>query len=178
MHTIGVAARELDEVTVQTAEHIIGHVMIEKVRHNSHSLRLLARALGRPIRVDGCPFDEQEHHLVDDKTQFATSNKSYTYEIYHGCVDPQANQDESDAYRETQNNVIFIGVPTCGGTLSASASGVSGGVWSSGDYNDGMVFCWRRDIEAVAEVLIDLARTFLEYEKELNLSLSSSDSFP
>ncbi len=50
--------------------------------------------------------------------------KTYNFEIFEGCPDPVAFQDETDAFREKTPNVFFLGAITSGG-----------------DYNDGPVKC-------------------------------------
>ena len=53
-----------------------------------------------------------------------------------------------------KENVVFLGLQTCGGSL--------GGLTSTGDYNAGAVFCWRRDIEAMSLLIADLAKVFVQ----------------
>lgn len=157
----GVAARELNEHTVHNADQMVGHVIIEKVKYNKKAVDLLARALGKPTKVDGA-LVTAEWFAKNEWWRGVEwgGERGYSYELYHECTDPQADEDETDAYRETQRDVIFVGLSTCGGSLSGEVSGVEGGVMSSGDYNEERVFCWKRDIEAVSQVLIDLACTF------------------
>lgn len=103
----------------------------------------------------------------------------YTFEIWNECDDPQACEDETDAYREQVNHTVFLGLQTCGGrwevptSLSATGQGRSSGdgrgrgggegrvYVSNGDYNEGPVFCWKKDIDAVTSIVIDLAKAFV-----------------
>ncbi len=139
----GQSARSVDRDNVSNASNLIGHVVFEKVKHNENVMRLLMRLPGRLLTVDGC-----DAIPCDDPTP-----PPYTYEIWHGCNDPQASEDESDAYGRTQKDVVFLGVPTSGGRHAD--------LKSDGDYNDGPVFCWKKDVEAVTHVVIDLANLFL-----------------
>lgn len=68
-----------------------------------------------------------------------------SFDLYAGCPDPVANQDESDVYREKLKNVCFLGIPCRGG-----------------DYNATAVTATRRSVETAAEALVRFARTFSE----------------
>lgn len=85
---------------------------------------------------------------------FSEEKIDFTFEIWHECNDPQADQDETDAYRETQEDVIFLGLPTVGGSYRDCNS--------SGDYNAGGVFCWKRDIEAMSSFIVKLSNVFVK----------------
>jgi hypothetical protein len=66
-----------------------------------------------------------------------------SYELYEGCPDSVADEDECDVYTRKQQNVCFLGVPCRGG-----------------DYNSDEVSCKEASIAAVAEALIRLSSTF------------------
>lgn len=140
----GACSRSVSEDTIRNADKIRGHVIIEKVQRNEKILALLRLLPGLCMAVSGIPTPESGHDQED---------YSYTYEIYHHCNDPQAFEDETDAYKETQKNTFFIGIPTTGGS--------AGELTSDGDYNAGPVFCWKSDIEAVSMLLVDLANVFV-----------------
>ena len=142
----GQCPRKVNEVTVTEAPRVIGHVLFEKVSHNEKILRLIEKLPGQLIAIDGVP---QSAPYSNDLTP-----PPYTYEIWHHCNDPQATLDETDAYLETQENVVFLGVTTTGGVWK--------GMESTGDYNAGPVFCWKRDIESVSRAVVDLANVFVE----------------
>jgi len=69
--------------------------------------------------------------------------KGMSYDLYEGCPDPVANEDESDVYTQKLQNVFFLGIPCYGG-----------------DYNEGEVSCKESGVAAVTEALICLAATF------------------
>jgi hypothetical protein len=138
----GVESLPIDEKTVSEAHLKKGHVIFEKVKKNALVLELLEKALGSPLKVDG----------VEQKMSDAAEARSYSYEIWHECMDPQCFEDETDVYRKTQDAVVFLGVPTSGGKVH--------GLYSNGDYNGGPVFCWKKDVEAITQVIIDLSKTF------------------
>lgn len=142
----GVCPREVNEESVVNADSVIGHVLFEKVKHNEDLMRLIARLPGRLLAVDGVKMETES----DSEN---SPRPPYTYDIWHECNDPQAAADETNAYRETQRNVMFLGVATTGGGVGEYESG--------GDYNKEEVFCWRRDIEAVARVVVELANLFV-----------------
>jgi hypothetical protein len=66
-----------------------------------------------------------------------------SYDLYEGCPDPVANEDESDVYTQKLQNVFFLGIPCYGG-----------------DYNEAEVSCKESSVAAVTEALIRLAITF------------------
>jgi hypothetical protein len=69
--------------------------------------------------------------------------KGMSYDLYEGCPDPVANEDESDVYTQKLRNVFFLGIPCYGG-----------------DYNEAEVSCKESGAAAVTEALIRLAATF------------------
>lgn len=147
----GTCSRAVNEDTVVRARDLRGHVIIEKVRHNQKVLELLRLLKGRCTHISGYPSTDK--HFTKDDTAL------YTYEIYHFCNDPQAFEDETDAYGETQQNTVFLGLQTCGGTI--------GKLSSYGDYNAEPVFVWQNDIDALAMIIVELANAFIspEYQK-------------
>jgi hypothetical protein len=62
------------------------------------------------------------------------------YDLYEGCPDPVADEDESDVYREKLTRVFFLGIPCQGG-----------------DYNVKRVYCRERSIAAASRALARLA---------------------
>lgn len=141
----GESPRKVDEESVVNAKSVIGHVLFEKVKQNEDIMRLISRLPGRLLSVDGVKNETE--------SDIDASPPPYTYDIWHECNDPQATEDETDAYRETQKNVVFLGVTTTGGQI--------GELKSTGDYNEEEVFCWKNDIEAVSQVVIDLSKAFV-----------------
>jgi hypothetical protein len=69
--------------------------------------------------------------------------KGMSYDLYEGCPDPIANEDECDVYTQKLQNVFFLGIPCYGG-----------------DYNEAEVSCKESGVAAVTEALIRLAATF------------------
>jgi hypothetical protein len=145
----GVSPRSINLNCVMEAKHVVGHVIIEKVLHNKTVMKLLNMLSGKRTAINGIPCSNNEE-------EYCSKTHSYTYEIWDWCSDPQCFQDESDAYREKQKNVIFLGLPTTGGYLSKKFN-------SNGDYNEGPVFCWRKDIEAMSAIIIDLSTLFTKH---------------
>lgn len=97
-------------------------LVIEKCR--DESLRaFLAKAL------DGVPFD-----------------------LYEGCPDPIADEDEVDVYVKRIRRVFLLGIPCTGG-----------------DYNEEEVFCRKRSIAAATEAICRIAERFPEYCREHGL---------
>ena len=143
----GSCSRGVNESTVQHASTLIGHVVIEKVRNNSKVLALLDQLRGKRTHVSGIPVEGSQLGTTDDE------NVPYTYEIYNFCNDEHAYMDETEAYSETQDNTVFLGLQTSGGSYA--------GLESNGDYNDGPVFCWKRDIDALSLLIVDLANAFI-----------------
>jgi hypothetical protein len=135
----GVCSRRVCEETVVHAKDVVGHVVIEKIKHNERMVAFMAAAMGPPICVDGVA------------TGLAPT-RDYTYEYWNECNDPQADEDETDAYRDNHRHVFFLGLPTCGGSFEETRS--------HGDYNSEEVYCWRRDIDAVTKVVVDLSIAF------------------
>ena len=68
-----------------------------------------------------------------------------SYDLYEGCPDPVADQDESDVYREKLRKVFFLGIPCVGG-----------------DYNSDMVTARRGSVDAAAQAILQLAKAFSE----------------
>jgi hypothetical protein len=62
------------------------------------------------------------------------------FDLYEGCPDPVADEDESDVYREKLTRVFFLGIPCQGG-----------------DYNAKRVYCRERSIAAASRALARLA---------------------
>lgn len=124
----------------------LGHVVFEKVLNNPRILSMISRLSGKCVAKNGIPIQ------VPLQTIYSSP---YTYEIWDWCGDPQASQDESDIYRKHCRNTMFLGVPTQGGNYSEDYH-------SDGDYNEGPVFCWKKDIEAVSQVINELTNMFVE----------------
>jgi hypothetical protein len=141
----GVSPRRVEESTVVGASRVTGHVVFEKVLSNPNILSLLSQLSGQKISANGVPCQDPPP---------STSPVTYTYETWDWCADPQAWQDETDAYREEIKNVVFLGLPTTGGYIDEEYQ-------SSGDYNAGPVFLWKRDMEALAVVVVELSRAFI-----------------
>ena len=151
----GHSSRSVSEESIMNAPHEVGHVVIEKVRGNHVTKQLLAHLSGYHSHHGGYPLTEKKNKHC---------KPPYTFETYDWCSDPHAFEDETDAYRETQRNVVFLGLQTCGGSYGAFAS--------SGDYNAEEVFCWKCDIEAMSLLITDLAQIFVDkYEEILSQNL-------
>jgi len=145
----GQCSRVVSESTVVNASLVKGHVVIEKILSNPITKQLLRKLKGFHTKHSGV---DVEHNADSMKL---LEEAPYTYETFEWCQDPQAFQDETDAYRETQENVVFLGLQTCGGSFQ--------NLTSSGDYNAGEVFCWVRDIEAMSLLIEDLANVFVKH---------------
>jgi hypothetical protein len=144
----GIATRPLDGHLSPTAyKGTLGHVVFEKVLNNPQVLSVLNRLSGQCVARNGIPLPGL-HSL-------ATSTSRYTYETWDWCEDPQASCDESDIYRKRCQSSVFLGVPTQGGHLTE--------YHSDGDYNEGAVFCWKKDIEAVSIVIKEMTNIFIEH---------------
>jgi hypothetical protein len=65
------------------------------------------------------------------------------YDLYEGCPDPVRDEDETDVYRDACPMTCFLGVPVRGG-----------------DYNESVVSCRERSLQAVAEALCRIAQTW------------------
>jgi hypothetical protein len=124
----------------------VGHVIFEKVLNNPQILMIIEKLSGVCVGRNGTPLSVSESQL----------SPLYTYELWDWCEDPQASCDESDIYRKHCQNSVFLGVPTQGGHLSDQFH-------SNGDYNEGPVFCWKKDIEAVSIVVNELTNIFIEH---------------
>jgi len=69
-----------------------------------------------------------------------------SFDLYEGCPDPIADEDEVDVYLERCTEVCFIGIPCYGG-----------------DYNDEEVYCKIRSVDSVAECISRLVEGFTQY---------------
>jgi len=69
--------------------------------------------------------------------------KGISYDLYEGCSDPIADEDECDLYKEKIRKVCFLGIPCTGG-----------------DYNTGMVTAKRRSVGAAKQAIIKLVKAF------------------
>ncbi len=77
------------------------------------------------------------------KTFIIEALRGLSYDLYEGCPDPVADEDESDVYREKVKRVCFLGIPCTGG-----------------DYNAGMVTAKRISVETATGAIIRIAQTF------------------
>jgi hypothetical protein len=66
-----------------------------------------------------------------------------SYDLFEGCPDPVADEDESDVYREKLTKVCFLGIPCFGG-----------------DYNEEMVSARPKSIKAATQALIRIIGAF------------------
>mmetsp|Transcript_12745 Transcript_12745/g.20749 ORF Transcript_12745/g.20749 Transcript_12745/m.20749 type:complete len:286 (+) Transcript_12745:55-912(+) len=156
----GHSSRHVDEASVLSSPHVKGHVVFEKVRGNQITRKLLKSLSGVHTHHNGIP--------IIQNSPLSPPNVPYTFETFDWCADAIAFEDETDAYRETQENTVFLGLQTCGGSVQQLSS--------SGDYNAGEVFCWKRDIEAVSLAIVDLANSFVQsYEALLEEGDHDSD---
>jgi hypothetical protein len=130
----------------------VGHIIFEKVLNNPQILKVLEKLSGVCVARNGTPLPVSDNHR----------SPNYTYELWDWCEDPQASCDESDVYRKRCQNSVFLGVPTQGGHFSDRYH-------SDGDYNEGPVFCWKKDIEAVSVVINELTNIFIEHYPRLPL---------
>ena len=69
--------------------------------------------------------------------------RGLSYELYEGCPDPVADEDESDVYMEKVKRVCFLGIPCTGG-----------------DYNTGIVTAKKISVETATMAIIRIAQTF------------------
>jgi hypothetical protein len=88
-----------------------------------------------------------------------------TFDLFVGCPDPICLEDETNVYSKTTPFTFFFGIPVRGG-----------------DYNEGPVRCWVRDVEVASEALAFLVdqitanfdaevvdKSALEIEEPINL---------
>lgn len=128
-----------------------GMITIEKLGSNPVMETLLNLAWGPPATIEGRPNPAYAAHAGDE----ARRDPGFDWHCFLGCPDEVATEDESDAFREEGiSNAVFLGVPT--------ASGEIGRFRTDGDYNDGPVFVWMQDIEAVTRAVILLSKTFVD----------------
>jgi hypothetical protein len=66
-----------------------------------------------------------------------------SYDLFEGCPDPIADEDESDVYREKLTKVCFLGIPCYGG-----------------DYNEEMVSARPKSLKAASQALIRIIEAF------------------
>ncbi len=66
-----------------------------------------------------------------------------SFDLYEGCPDPVAQEDECDVYKERLRKVCFLGIPCTGG-----------------DYNAGMVSAKPGSLDTAVKALIRLAQNF------------------
>ncbi len=124
-----------------------GVLTIEKLGHNAVMEALLNLAWGPPVTIDGRPNDAAGGEAHRDP--------GFDWHCFHGCPDEVATEDESDAFREEGiSNTVFLGVPTASGRIA--------GLGTDGDYNEGPVFVWMQDIEAVTRAIILLSKVFVQ----------------
>lgn len=156
----GASARELSGENVRNAYSVQGHVIVEKVRQNPVTKALLKYVSGYQTAEDGFPLSSDS---PSDEKELAP----YTFETYTFCDDPQAFEDETDAYREIPGiNCVFLGIPTCGGEFE--------GLISAGDYNSEPVFCWKNDIEAMTRLITDMSNAFIEHYDDIMMSIEEA----
>lgn len=72
--------------------------------------------------------------------------RGLSYDIYEGCPDPVADEDESDVYREKVKRVCFLGIPCTGG-----------------DYNAGMVLAKRKSVETATKAILQITEAYALY---------------
>jgi len=70
-----------------------------------------------------------------------------SFDIYSGCPDPVADEDECDVYKEKLKKVCFLGIPCTGG-----------------GYNAGMVTTKRKSVDAATQAIIQIVKYFAENE--------------
>jgi hypothetical protein len=96
------------------------------------------------VDVTGTPTDKDfvvekcAHPRMRNFVRDALADLSY--DLYAGCPDPVADEDESDVYREKCPMTCLLSVPVTGG-----------------DYNETVVYSKERCIQMVAEALCRLA---------------------
>ena len=91
---------------------------------------------GADITIEKCSDPGMKSFISD-------ALKGLSYELYEGCPDPVADEDESDVYREKVKKVCFLGIPCTGG-----------------DYNAGMVTARRRSVETATRAILEIAKAF------------------
>ncbi len=89
----------------------------------------------RDITIEKCSSPRMQSFVKDALT-------GISYELYEGCPDPIADEDECDVYAEKLEDVFFLGIPC------------------RGDYNTDEVSCKIASISAATEALILLSTAF------------------
>ena len=123
-----------------------GEFSIEKARHNKDLTQFIVETLGEPQTIDGQPNPAAK-----------LQEPRFLYHLWNDCCDPQANEDESDLYVQYTPHACFLGVHTHPGKLTTRSGDV---LVSNGDYNEGPVFCWKRDVDAVASAMEALSAAY------------------
>eukprot|EP01102_Stenamoeba_stenopodia_P003201 TRINITY_DN1312_c1_g1_i1.p1 TRINITY_DN1312_c1_g1~~TRINITY_DN1312_c1_g1_i1.p1 ORF type:complete len:235 (+),score=49.56 TRINITY_DN1312_c1_g1_i1:103-807(+) len=70
-------------------------------------------------------------------------------DLYSNCPDPIATQDETNVYGKITDFTFFLGLPTRGG-----------------DYNEGPVRCFKKDLNALSKALVVLTHELQNFTTE------------
>ena len=90
------------------------------------------------ITIEKCSDPDMKRFIIK-------ALQGLSYDLYEGCPDPVADEDECDVYRNKLRKVCFLGIPCAGG-----------------DYNSEMVTAKRKSVDAATNALIQLVKTFSE----------------
>ena len=110
-----------------------------------HDLVLVVDVTGTPTAKDFV-IEKCRNQALRGFLTAALSGLSF--DIYEGCPDPVACEDEVDIYSRKCDYVCFLGVPCFGG-----------------DYNAGPVRCREKSLECIAEAICKIAEDFPEFCK-------------
>jgi hypothetical protein len=94
-----------------------------------------ATPTSRDFVIEKCEDEELQEF-------FEASLEGMSYHLYDFCPDPVSDQDEVEVYR-SKCRACFLGIPCFGG-----------------DYNEGKVYTYRRNLVAVAEALCRISENF------------------
>lgn len=136
-----------------------------------------AAAAAAPVAAGGFMVPAAQR-VIGDASVMPPPAGLFRWNMFHDCLDAQCSEDESDAYRDYTDYCAFIGLYTYsgdveipedyhGGPLNQKAveAAASRGdkkvvLKSNGDYNEGEVFCWKRDLDAVSSAVERLSVLF------------------
>ena len=106
-------------------------------RLRPHDVVLVVDVTGTPTKAD-IVFENAKNANMRRLIRKYLAGTSY--DLYVGCPDPVANQDETDVYRRVCPYTVFLGIPVLGG-----------------DYNRRRVYCRPQSIAAAAEAICRFA---------------------
>ena len=148
-----VHTKPLVDADVASVARPKGLFTVEKAGYNPLLIELFITLFGEPELIDGKVNPKYAAAVADAASPYGPPVR---YFLHNYCDDPVCDEDESDAYRPVVDNCFFLGVPTYAGKVAHPTTGES--LVTNGDFNEGPVFCWRRDIDAVTTAVARFAK--------------------